>query len=72
MGGESNGNFSIQNNLGIFQGEVVDVPDLGAPGFIRIMSSPSNQAFPDISSCENLALIVKSYVNYSGYYVSLG
>ena len=34
MGGKSWGKFSIENSVGIMQGEVVDVPKLQAPGFI--------------------------------------
>ena len=69
MGGESTGNFSISDSTGIFQGDVVDVPFLKAPGFIKVESSGS---YPDISSCKNLALNIKSNTNYTGYRVSFG
>jgi hypothetical protein len=35
MGGKSTGSFAVENQLGIFDGEVVDVPFLKAPGFIK-------------------------------------
>lgn len=35
MGGKSTGTFNVENGLGIFDGEVVDVPFLKAPGFIK-------------------------------------
>ena len=35
MGGKSTGTFAVSNQLGIFDGEVVDVPFLKAPGFIK-------------------------------------
>ena len=35
MGGKSTGSFAVEKQLGIFDGEVVDVPFLKAPGFIK-------------------------------------
>ena len=35
MGGESTGTWTIKDNYGVFDGQVVDVPKLSAPGFIQ-------------------------------------
>ena len=71
MGGKSTGTFSIQNGLGKFVGEVVDVPFLHAPGFITSQTS-DHKVFPDITSCQALQIIAKSNTNYSGYRISFG
>ena len=74
MGGRSTGTFTIQDGLGLFEGQVVDVPFLHAPGFIqaRTKKSKHDVFFPDVSSCEALQLIVKSNTAYAGYRVSFG
>ena len=53
MGGQSVGTFSVVDDLGIFDGQVVDVPFLAAPGFIKVdvVDKTSGRIFPDISSC---------------------
>lgn len=71
MGGESTGSFKIENSKGIFKGDVVDVPFLKAPGFITFRSNDKN-AYPDISSCKNLAIKAKSNTDYAGYRISFG
>ena len=35
MGGKSTGSFAESGGVGVFEGEVVDVPALKAPGFIK-------------------------------------
>lgn len=37
--GESTGTFEIKDGLGRMKGEVVDVPKLSAPGFIKVSHS---------------------------------
>lgn len=69
MGGKSFSTVSIENNLGLFDGEVVDVPFLHAPGFITMRG---NGDYPDVSSCQNLELIARASEPYSGYRVSFG
>jgi hypothetical protein len=71
MGGKSTGTFTIENNVGVFDGQVNDVPALQAPGFITTQSV-DHIAFPDASHCKALSLTVKSSVEYSGYRVSFG
>lgn len=72
MGGKSTGTFSIENGLGIFDGEVVDVPFLKAPGFIKVQSKDLFHRYPDVSSCQSIKLSVKSSVDYEGYRVGFG
>jgi len=71
MGGRSTGTFSVQGGVGIFDGEVVDVPFLKAPGFIKASTSDS-QAFPDITGCAAIDLTVKATGEFSGYRFSFG
>merc|ERR1711939_527987 len=69
MGGESTGNFSTEDGIGVLKGEVVDVPFLNAPGFILARATAS---FPDVSDCTGLTLRVKSTSKYAGFRVSFG
>lgn len=71
MGGKSTGTFTISDHVGHFQGEVVDVPFLKAPGFIKVTSTDRN-AFRDISSCTGLAFTARAASAYAGYRVSFG
>lgn len=70
MGGKSHGSVSIQGGVGIFDGEVVDVPFLQAPGFITMETNGG--VYPDVSSCVGLNLTVRSRQDYSGYRFSFG
>ena len=70
MGGKSHGSFSIQDGVGIFDGEVVNVPFLDAPGFITVETS--HGPFPDVSSCTGLSLLVRASEEYTGYRISFG
>lgn len=75
MGGKSTGRFAVENQLGIFDGEVVDVPFLKAPGFIKASVVDMNlfgHMFPDISACKSITLQVKSDTDYKGYRFSIG
>ena len=69
MGGESYSTVTIQDKLGIFEGEVVDVPFLHAPGFITMRGEGE---YPDVSSCDSLRLTARSSEPYSGYRISFG
>jgi hypothetical protein len=69
MGGKSYSTFSIKDGLGIFDGEVVNVPFLQAPGFITMESEGE---YSDVSSCDTLRLTVRSSMPYSGYRISFG
>jgi hypothetical protein len=71
MGGKSTGTFTIAGGVGVFNGSVVDVPFLQAPGFIKVSSSDS-VPYPDVSSCSALELTVVSSTAYAGYRVSFG
>jgi len=71
MGGQSTGTWSLGNGYGIFDGEVVDVPSLSAPGFIK---AASDGTFPDASSFSggSLILSVRSTTpTYAGFRVAL-
>ena len=65
MGGRSTGTFSVQNGLGIFDGQVVDVPSLSAPGFIKADTDKGD--FPDISSCSSIVIEANTSDPYDGY-----
>lgn len=69
MGGKSAGTFNVDSDgkFGVFDGEVVDVPALKAPGFITAYSDGS---FPDASSMlgGNIVLTVRSSTpDYTGF-----
>mmetsp|Transcript_36619 Transcript_36619/g.105520 ORF Transcript_36619/g.105520 Transcript_36619/m.105520 type:complete len:226 (-) Transcript_36619:150-827(-) len=75
MGGRSTGTFHVEGNVGVFDGEVVDVPFLKAPGFIKASTNdaaPFRRAFPDISHCKAIAVEAKSANHYSGFFFSFG
>ena len=70
MGGKSHSSFYIdENQKGILDGEVVDVPFLHAPGFITVRG---NGNYPDVSSCTSLVLKAKTNETYGGYRISFG
>lgn len=71
MGGQSSGTWALGSGFGILDGEVVDVPSLSAPGFIK---AAADGTFPDISEFAdgNLVLSVRSTTpEYAGYRVTL-
>lgn len=70
MGGESTGTVKIENELGVFDGEVVDVPFLNAPGFITMETRDGS--YPDVSSCNALKMVLMATEEYDGYRVSFG
>jgi len=70
MGGQSTGTWSTTAKYGTFDGNVVDVPSLKAPGFIK---ASANGVFPDVSSAlgGNLVLMVRtSTPTYAGFRVA--
>ncbi|CAK8998735.1 Hypothetical protein SCF082_LOCUS5756 [Durusdinium trenchii] len=72
MGGQSHGTWHVdqQQKLGIFDGEVLDVPSLKAPGFIK---AAADGHFPDASATAHGGLVLKlrsSTPNYEGFRVS--
>ena len=71
MGGKSTGTFAIEDGVGKFVGEVVDVPFLHAPGFIQARTTDSTK-YPDVSSCTALEIVAKAKTDYSGYRISFG
>jgi len=69
MGGKSTGTWSVDTagKYGTFDGEVVDVPSLSAPGFIKASSDGS---FPDLSPAfgGSIVLMVRSTTpDYKGF-----
>jgi hypothetical protein len=69
MGGKSYSSVTIENSVGVFDGEVKDVPFLKAPGFITMRGEGD---YPDVSSCDTLRLTARASEAYSGYRVSFG
>jgi len=72
MGGQSTGTWHVDTagHFGVFDGEVVNVPSLKAPGFIKAAADGS---FPDASSAlaGDLVLVVRSSTpEYKGFKVS--
>ena len=70
MGGKSHSKVTIENGVGVFDGGVVDVPFLHAPGFITMRGTGGD--FPDVSSCDSLQLRARASEPYSGYRISFG
>jgi len=73
MGGQSTGTWHVDTagRFGVFDGEVVNVPSLKAPGFIKAAADGS---FPDASSAlgGDLVLMVRtSTPEFKGFKVSL-
>jgi len=73
MGGESTGTWTVNTNegFGIMDGEVVDVPSLSAPGFIK---SAADGTFKDVSADIGgyLVLSVRSTTpEYKGFRVTM-
>merc|ERR1712151_6632 len=70
MGGRSTGTWSLGNGFGVMDGEVVNVPSLKAPGFIKAAADGN---FPDISAFIDGSLVLTvrtSTPEYEGYRVS--
>merc|ERR1712032_388653 len=85
MGGRSTGSFKILANGNLkFTGEVVDVPKLKAPGFIKIDTKQEggfqfgtfhfggSGGFDDISSCNAIVITARTGASYAGYRLSFG
>merc|ERR1719436_1179183 len=70
MGGKSTGTWSLGNGFGILDGQVVNVPSLKAPGFIK---AAADGKFPDISEFIDGSLVLSvrtSTPEYKGYRVT--
>merc|ERR1711988_1553774 len=70
MGGKSTGTWSLGNGFGILDGEVVDVPALKAPGFIK---AAADGKFPDVSAFIDGSLVLSvrtTTPDYAGYRVT--
>mmetsp|Transcript_20653 Transcript_20653/g.44644 ORF Transcript_20653/g.44644 Transcript_20653/m.44644 type:complete len:377 (-) Transcript_20653:39-1169(-) len=88
MGGQSHATVVLEPEKGIaiFDGDVVDVPFLGAPGFVTMESYYDNgssggsdgsdgseaEKYPDVSTCQAMRLVLRSVIPYGGYRVSFG
>jgi len=70
MGGESTSTVVIQNDIALFDGEVVDVPFLSAPGFIKMETRGGG--FPDVSNCKALKINVMAQQEYDGLRATFG
>jgi len=70
MGGKSTGTWHLEKGYGVFDGEVVDVPSLKAPGFIK---ASADGKFSSLSSAVDGKLLLKvrsSTPSYQGFRVS--
>jgi len=76
MGGRSESSLAIGDGIAHFEGTCAIVPSLDAPGFITMVTggygSPTTAPFPDVSSCTGLALVLRTAMDYEGYYLSFG
>lgn len=75
---ESETTVSIENGVGIMDGEVKVVEQFSGPGFLSMKTGHGNylgaggNVMSDVSSCTALQLIAKSAESYEGYRVSFG
>merc|ERR1712032_1077186 len=53
-----------------FQGSVVDVPSLKAPGFIKAQTDKGT--YPDVTHCEGIKINAKSENGFKGFRFSFG
>jgi len=70
MGGQSTGTWSLGEGFGILDGNVVDVPSLKAPGFIK---AAADGKFPDVSGFIDGSLVLTvrtSTPDYAGFRVT--
>jgi hypothetical protein len=70
MGGRSNGTWSVSSSYGVMDGNVLDVPSLSAPGFIK---AAADGTFPDASGALGGSLVLEvrsSTPSYTGFRVS--
>merc|ERR1711879_869437 len=70
MGGQSTGTWSLGEGFGILDGNVVDVPSLKAPGFIK---AAADGKFPDVSDFIDGSLVLTvrtSTPEYAGFRVT--
>jgi hypothetical protein len=70
MGGKSSGTWALGKGFGILDGEVVNVPALKAPGFIK---AAADGKFPDVSDFIDGSLVLSvrtSTPEYAGYRVT--
>ena len=70
MGGQSTGTWSLGSGFGILDGEVVNVPALKAPGFIK---AAADGKFPDISEFIDGSMVLSvrtSTPDFAGYRVT--
>jgi hypothetical protein len=58
MGGQSTSKFSVEEPLGIFEGEVKIVPSLGAAGFCNLETT-GTVSFPDVSGTDGITVAAK-------------
>ena len=67
MGGLSTSSYNISNGFMAWEGSVVDVPSLDAPGFCKVMTHGAHEPFPDISLYTHLTVTVRCHAPYAGY-----
>jgi hypothetical protein len=76
MGGRSESSVAIGDGIAHFEGTCAIVPFLNAPGFITMVTggygSPTTAPFPDVSSCAGLDVVLRTALDYEGYYLSFG
>ena len=71
MGGVSDSNFTLHDDILSWQGECKIVPSLQAPGFCIVQSYGKHGFLEDVSAMTHLTLRVKTRSPYSGFKVNL-
>merc|ERR1711991_749545 len=66
MGGQSTSKFSIEEPLGIFEGEVKIVTFLGAAGFCNLETT-GTVSFPDVSGTDGITGGCKADLGWRSY-----
>lgn len=70
MGGLSHSTWKIANKTAIWDGEVLVVPKLKAPGFCNALTTNLFARAADVSAYSHLEIVVRSAVAYQGWKVS--
>merc|ERR1719491_254002 len=70
MGGQSMSTVVVEDDAGVFDGEVRDVTSLAAPGFVKMETRGG--AFPDVRACKALKMVLRSSNDYGGIRVTFG
>ena len=71
----SDDNNNDGTTVGVFDGQVKEVPFLKAPGFVSMRTTKADSGrkyYPDVSHCDALQLTIMAEEEYSGHCLSFG